>query len=332
MDWVKLYHNDFLNSYSFQKMTPAEKGLYCNLLFLMAATRDGVLRYDVKNLARNCNTTPTKFRKVFENICSNFEFFEVKNDGFCSDFEKKSQKFVQNELKTNGFCSDFEKKSQKFVQNELKTNGFCSDFEKKCVFFFNSRMKKEVEEREAIEEKARNGGRSGGKGNKKEVEENESTPLSTPLSNRKIDKKERKKDIPPISPNGGQEENDNPPKMEIEELGVMWNKFAEENDLEGVSKLSQKRIKAFKARQKAFAKFKPSANTREFWEIVLQGVKAKSNGWWLGRNEKGWKINFDALLKNDERIDGFINSAPLPESEWTTVPPTGVELQTAKRE
>lgn len=123
------------------------------------------------------------------------------------------------------------------------------------------------------------------------------------------------KNIPPIPPKGGTGESEEEEKgFTFEEGARMWNTFATENGLQTITKLSDTRRKKFKARQKDFASLTPSGYTKEFWQRVLEGVKVKNNGWWLGKNDRGYKLEFDKLISKCEMIDRFITAVP-PEQD-----------------
>jgi len=70
-----------------------------------------------------------------------------------------------------------------------------------------------------------------------------------------------------------------------------WNGFAFENELSKISSLSESRKKKLQARMK-------SGDFKQLFEEALEQI-TKSQ-YLLG--SKGWKINFDWLIKNDENI------------------------------
>jgi len=70
VELVKLESRAFLMDADFIKMTDAERGVYCTLIFYLYCT-DGRCRFDVPSLARLCNCED--FDAVWENIKQKFQ-------------------------------------------------------------------------------------------------------------------------------------------------------------------------------------------------------------------------------------------------------------------
>ena len=70
-----------------------------------------------------------------------------------------------------------------------------------------------------------------------------------------------------------------------------WNGFAFENSLNKISSLSERRKKRLEARLK-------NGDFKKLFEEALEQIKKSK--YLLG--EKGWKVSFDWLIKNDENI------------------------------
>ena len=264
MDWTKVYHYDILSSFNYQKMTLEQKGLYCHILFLQAATKDGILEFDEQTLARNCNVSLRQFKRVFGSIKYKFVFENAPNCEITTETPELNK-----------------------------------------IYFYNERMKNIVEAREHISKINSKNGHKGGiaeKGTgKRTLKRNKGERLSYKIREDKI----REDNILFL-----QNEEEKNTAFSFEQCADMWNDFAAENGLERIIKLSDSRKAQFQKRQKSFAEAKVSPYTKEFWELVLQGVKIRRNGFYVGNNKTNWKITFDWLLEKDERIDAFVNAVP----------------------
>ena len=70
--YVQLESDAFLTDLDFMQFTPAERGVYCSLIFLLTSNN---VKYelDMNALAKMCNCTKKEFEKIWKKIGKKFQ-------------------------------------------------------------------------------------------------------------------------------------------------------------------------------------------------------------------------------------------------------------------